>query len=92
LALGAINFLYLIKAPGSGVSHVAHLGGMLIGYLYLKSKITRVDLLGELSAYYRDWKLKRARRKFNVYMKRQNRDGDRWHKHRGDDDRDRWVH
>jgi membrane associated rhomboid family serine protease len=92
LALGAINFLYLIKAPGSGVSHVAHLGGMLIGYLYLKSKFTQVDLLNELSAYYRDWKLKRARRKFNVYMKKQNPDDDRWHKHRRDDDRDPWVH
>jgi len=29
LGLGAINFLYLIKAPGSGVSHIAHLGASI---------------------------------------------------------------
>lgn len=78
LGLGAINFLYLVKSPGSGVSHVAHLGGMLIGYLYLKSGYTRVDLLAEARHQYREWKLRRAKRKFSVYMKKRNSDHDRW--------------
>ncbi len=82
LGLGVINFLYLVKSPGSGVSHVAHLGGMLIGFLYLRSGFTRKDLLGELRHHYSEWKLKRARRRFEVYMRRRNRN----------DDRDRWVH
>ena len=77
LGLGVINFLYLIKAPGSGVSHVAHLGGMLIGYLYLQSRYTRVDLLGEMRQYYQDWKRQRAKRKFKVYMRKKDSDRDR---------------
>ncbi len=78
LALGAINFLYLVKSPGSGVSHVAHLGGMLIGYVYLRSRYRRVDLLAELRAWYRDWKIRRARKKFEVYMRKHRRDRDDW--------------
>jgi len=78
LGLGVINFLYLVKSPGSGVSHVAHLGGMLIGYLYLRSRYTRVDLLGELRSWYRDWKIRRARKKFEVYMRKRRRDRDDW--------------
>ena len=71
LGLGVINFLYLIKSPGSGVSHVAHLGGMLIGYLYLRSNLTRVDVLAEARHWYQEWKIRRAKRKFQVYMKKQ---------------------
>jgi membrane associated rhomboid family serine protease len=82
LGLGVINFLYLIKAPGSGVSHVAHLGGMLIGYLYLRSNLTRFDLFAEARHRYQDWKIRRARRKFQVYMKKED-------KNRG---RGPWVH
>ena len=82
LGLGVINFLYLVKSPGSGVSHVAHLGGMLIGFVYLRSGFTRKDLLGELRHQYREWKLKRARRRFEVYMRKRDRN----------DNRDRWVH
>jgi len=78
LGLGVINFLYLVKSPGSGVSHVAHLGGMLIGYLYLRSRYTRVDILGELRQKHREWKTQRAKRKFQVYMKKHNSDRDRW--------------
>ncbi len=84
LGLGVINFLYLIKAPGSGVSHVAHLGGMLIGYLYLRSNMTRLDLLSEARHWYQEWKIRRARRRFQVYMKRQDKDKDRG--------RGPWVH
>ncbi len=87
LGFGVITFLYMVKAPGSGVSHVAHLGGMLIGYLYLR-KMRRLrgrggnrDVLGNLRHQYREWRLRRARRRFEVYMRKQDRD-----------DRDRWVH
>jgi len=80
LGLGAINFLYLIKAPGSGVSHIAHLGGMLIGYLYLRPRYRRIDLFGAAGRRYQEWKLRRARRKFEVYLRKK------------DSDRDRWIH
>lgn len=56
-------------SPGAGgVSHVAHLGGMVVGYLYLK----RVWRLGEL---YRDFRWRIRRRKFRVMPPS---DEDRW--------------
>jgi membrane associated rhomboid family serine protease len=78
LIFGAIEFLYLVKAPGSGVSHVAHLGGMLFGIFYLRSRIRTPDLAGAVARHYREWKLKRARRRFEVYLQKRDRDRDPW--------------
>jgi membrane associated rhomboid family serine protease len=66
LAAGAIEFFSTWQVGGDNVSHVTHLGGMLVGYLYLRRG----------SWFYRarngvtDWKQKRARRKFEVYMRK----------------------
>jgi len=79
MIMGAIAFMSSFSA-GSGVSHIAHLGGMIFGYLYLKTRLPRVNPLGGLKRRYREWKLERARRKFQVYLR----------KH--DPKRDRWVH
>lgn len=80
LIYGAIA-LYSAMGENNGVSNIAHLGGMLFGFLYLK---TRLNLawasLDNARGAYRQWKLQRAKRKFQVYMK----------KH-GSGDRDRWV-
>ncbi len=81
LIIGAIAFLGSFGAAGSGVSHVAHLGGMLFGWLYLKSGLrrrrpARPGLLASFYGRYREWKIRRARRKFEVYLRR--RDQDRW--------------
>lgn len=90
-----------------GVANLAHLGGLLFGYLYVKfaraRSLTRA-LPGGWSSlrdrYYR-WKRRRAARKFQVYMRRQGRETpyfDEQGKYRGpgqDDDpggKDRWVH
>ena len=78
---GAIAFIGF-WTPGSGVSHVAHLGGMLFGYVYLKSALLRRPARGTprvpLRQRFNDWKSLRARRKFQVYIKKQQRDRDRW--------------
>jgi len=82
MIIGAIAFLGSFGAAGSGVSHVAHLGGMLFGYVYMKTGLRRrvgperAGLLTVLRAHYRDWKVRRARRKFEVYLRK--RDQDRW--------------
>ncbi len=84
LIVGAIAFLGSFQAAGSGVSHVAHLGGMLFGYLYLRSRLrarrprrhVRASLWNRLEQQWRQWKIRRARRKFEVYLRRQDRD--RW--------------
>lgn len=85
LITGVIVFLNSLQ-PGGRVSHVAHLGGMVFGYIYLKLARGRrrpaakpVNSISLRDRYER-WKLERARRKFQVYMRRH------------DDDRDRWVH
>jgi membrane associated rhomboid family serine protease len=79
MIIGAITFMSSFSG-GSGVSHIAHLGGMIFGYAYLKARLPRVNLRSGLLRRYRDWKLARARKKFQVYLR----------KH--DPDRDRWIH
>jgi membrane associated rhomboid family serine protease len=81
-----MNFLFPIKAkymvmiyaaiellmtlgPNTGVSTVAHLGGMAFGYVYLKGRLPRVKL-PEVRGAYRQWKLQRAKKKFQVYMRK----------------------
>ena len=77
--IGAINLIDGIASRNAGVSHVAHLGGMLIGYLLI-----RFGFLGRISSrgfdpfawantQYKNWKLARARKKFEVYMRNQSR-------------------
>ncbi len=67
--------LYSAMGENNGVSNVAHLGGMIFGYVYLKSRI-RVRSYGWADARlaYQTWKLQRAKRKFQVYMKKHGRD------------------
>lgn len=79
---GGIAFLGLVSSHAGGVSDIAHLGGMLFGYSYIKTKRVRrpSKRLPSLMQWYRDWKLQRAKKKFQVYLR----------KHEGD--RDRWTH
>lgn len=81
IIMGAIAFLFTFgSAGGSGVSHVAHLGGMLCGYVYIKSTSQKsygktADPLDWIRRAYRDWKHARAKKKFQVYLRKQgNRD------------------
>lgn len=74
MILGGFAFLSTFGSSGGGVSHVAHLGGMLFGFLYLRSQRGRKRLgpswLGSLESRYREWKINRAKKKFEVYMRR----------------------
>jgi len=38
LVLGGINLLGVLFSPGSGIAYLAHLGGALFGYIYLKKQ------------------------------------------------------
>jgi membrane associated rhomboid family serine protease len=71
LIMGAIAFLSAIGGARDTVAHVAHLGGMVFGYVYLRHRpaIFNVDW----GASYRNWRLRRARRKFEVYRRRHDR-------------------
>ena len=77
MILGAIAF-FSLRDLNSGVSDVAHLSGMLFGYVFLKTmKKRRFDPVTPVMESYRAWKLARAKRKFQVYLKKKG-DTDRW--------------
>jgi membrane associated rhomboid family serine protease len=65
MIVGAIAFLSSLSSGGSGVSHTAHLGGLVVGYLYLKG--LRARPLDELRYRWLRWKMHRARGRFDVY-------------------------
>jgi membrane associated rhomboid family serine protease len=65
MILGGLAFLV---APGSQVSNSAHLGGLLFGYIYLKSRQGGGgSITAEIKYRYLKWKMNRLRRKFDVY-------------------------
>ena len=64
LIMGAISLFSAIDGP-TGVAYMTHLGGMIVGYLYLKGG--RLHLMSELKYRYLKWRINRMRRKFDVY-------------------------
>src|SRR6185295_13560833 len=62
--IGAIAFFSSLSEAG-GVANATHLGGLLVGYLYLKG--ARMHPLSELKYRYLKWKINRVRKKFDVY-------------------------
>jgi len=81
MILGAIAFLSALSMPGDTVSHVAHLGGLVIGFVYLRTRGRWFDWRNQ---YYR-WKRQRLQRKFRVYQAKRDREDGR------SSDPDRWV-
>ena len=73
LILGGIAFLSTFGASGSGVSHMAHLGGIVFGYFYLRYQpgFLNIDWVDS----YRRWQRRRAQRRFEVYMRKKDRPG-----------------
>lgn len=67
MILGAVSLYWSIQQQG-GVSHTAHLGGFVIGYLYLRGgRLSKFNPLAELKYRYLRWKIARMRKKFDVY-------------------------
>jgi membrane associated rhomboid family serine protease len=62
--LGAIAFVMSIEGGGT-VAATTHLGGLLVGYIYLQGG--RGGLSAEIKYRYLKWKMNRMRRKFDVY-------------------------
>jgi membrane associated rhomboid family serine protease len=62
LFIGAVAFYSTLTLPGSGISHLAHLSGLLVGYVYLRGW----GHIRRLHKRYLEWKLKRLKKKFRV--------------------------
>lgn len=82
---GAIAFL---SARDTGVSHFAHLGGLLFGWIFLKTPALaggrrRVSSGSGMKPWesiqhrYKQWKLERNKKKFQVYLKKHGSGRDR---------------
>lgn len=65
MIIGAISFLSAIGG-GSSVAHATHLGGLLVGYLYLRSG--RGGMMAEIKYRWVKWKMNRIRRRFDVHQ------------------------
>jgi membrane associated rhomboid family serine protease len=74
MIVGAIEF-YSSLAELGGIANATHLGGLLVGYAYLKS--ARANPLAELKYRYLKWKINRVRKKFDVYSGGRANDWDR---------------
>jgi membrane associated rhomboid family serine protease len=87
LLIGGITFLASLSGPGDGIAHVAHLGGMVFGYLYLRGGFGRRSRARGpgLRERYDAWRRARLRKKFDVYY-------DKRRGEREKDDHDRWTH
>jgi membrane associated rhomboid family serine protease len=75
IIMGLVAFYGSVGAGGGGVSHIAHLGGLVVGYVYLRlggvrsrSAPGREARLGDtLKQAYHRWRMKRLRKKFERY-------------------------
>jgi len=82
MIFGAIAFLGSFQTGGT-VSNLAHLGGMLVGYIYIRLQFSSRRSRGpkarfSMSGWWRDYKVQRAKKKFQVYMKRHGSDKGPW--------------
>ena len=67
LIFGAMSLYAAVSNTQGGVAHVAHLGGLLAGWLYLRSGNIAIHPLAEIKYRYLKWKINRVRKKFDVY-------------------------
>jgi rhomboid family protein len=64
IIMGAIAFFSAVGGTGGPVSNLAHLGGLVIGWIYLKGpKNLRLEMQYRLTR----WRMERMRRRFNLH-------------------------
>jgi len=63
LIMGVVAFLSSVTGGEPGVAHVAHLGGMLVGYVMLRGR----DWLGRYLAHRENQRREKLKRQFEVY-------------------------
>ena len=65
LIVGAISFLSSVSESRGGVAHATHLGGIVVGYLYLAGR--RGHLVSAARSQWLRWRLARLRKRFDVH-------------------------
>lgn len=83
-ALGVISVVGSL-AGSSGVSHIAHLGGLVAGYIYLRwvgvKRWRGGNFLSSFQQGYRKWRIKRLRKKFERYYEERTGDSSKYKYH-----------
>jgi membrane associated rhomboid family serine protease len=77
IIFGAIQLLSALSVTNSGVAYVTHVGGLAVGFLYLKGG----RLIPDIRAKYDRYQRNRLRRKFEVYYNE---------RRRNEDDQEKW--
>jgi membrane associated rhomboid family serine protease len=65
LIIGAISFMSSVQETSGGVAHATHLGGLVVGYLYLAGR--RGSTLSSLRSQWLRWRMARLRKRFEVH-------------------------
>jgi len=63
-AMGALEFFFTLGSGGDKVSHLCHLGGMLVGYILPPPWLFLYNVRNTVT----DWQHKRNRKRFEVYI------------------------
>jgi membrane associated rhomboid family serine protease len=71
LIMFGITFFYTVTQSSTGISHISHLAGAIVGFLYLKRAWRVRD-------FYREMRWKMMRKKFKVMPPDDRNDFDRW--------------
>ncbi len=74
------SFDATVGKRATSIAVVAHLGGLVTGYLLLRGRRLQSQLRQPIVSGYKEWKLQRAKKKFEVYLRKR------------DSNRDRWIH
>ena len=78
MIFGGVALLSSVSGGGGNLAHFTHLGGLVVGYVYLKSRrLARFSPIAELKYRYLKWKIGRMRRKFDVHQGGRSDDWDR---------------
>jgi membrane associated rhomboid family serine protease len=65
LCVTILGAVFASLSEAGGIANATHLGGLLVGYLYLKG--AGGDPLSDVKYRYLKWKMNRLRKKFDVY-------------------------
>ena len=78
MLIAALMFFSNLESRGA---MLAHLGGMVTAFIYMyffEGKELTIKTRLTLKQRYKQWKIDRARKKFQVYLRKNNPDRDRW--------------
>jgi len=85
IILGLIAFYGSIGSGGTGVSHAAHLGGLVAGYLYLRlggvGRRGGGNFIDSAKQTYHRWRINRLRKKFERYYEERTGGSDKYKFH-----------